>query len=143
VAWDLGSLNFNVGGDFYKAARNRGASGGLNSDDKIVRALAGVRWNLSKSFLISADWEGVYWTLDGAHSAPGPTPSLTTGSGFLVHPTEHYITLGTGYNLTSNTLIRLMYQLGAFDGHNALLNAPGVGPKNTFNVLTGQVAVRF
>jgi len=143
VAWDLGSLNFNVGGDFYKAARNRGAAGGLNSDDKIVRALAGVRWNLSKSFLVTADWEGVYWTLDGAHSSPGPTPSLTTGSGFLVHPTEHYITLGTGYNLTSNTLIRLNYQIGAFDGHNALLNAPGVGPKNTFNVVTGQVAVRF
>jgi len=143
VAWDLGAFNLNLGGDFFKAARDRGAAGGMNSDDKIVRALAGVRWNLSKTFQLTADWEGVYWTLEGAHSEPSPTPSLTTGTGFLVHPTEHYITLGTGYNLTTNTMIRLMYQIGTFDGHNALMSAPGVGPRNSFNVVTGQVAVRF
>jgi hypothetical protein len=143
VNWDMGSLALNFGADFFQAARDRGAEGGMNSDDQIVRALFGIRWNLSKSFQISADWEGVYWTLEGAHSEAGPTPSLTTGPGFLVHPTEHYITLGTGYNLTSNTMLRLLWQTGAFDGHGALMNAPGLGPRNTFNVVTGAVAVRF
>ena len=143
VAWDMGALSLNLGGDWFQAARDRSAVGGLGEDDMIVRALAGVRWNLSRNFQITADWEGVYWTLEGAHSSTGPTPSLTTGAGFLVHPTEHYITLGTGYNLTSNTLLRIMYQLGAFDGHGALGSAPGVGTRNTFNVVTGQVAVRF
>ena len=143
VSWDMGAFNVNVGADIFKAARDRGAAGGMNMDDQIVRALAGVRWNLSKSFNVTADWEGVYWTLEGAHSEPSPTPSLTTGPSFLVHPTEHYITLGTAYNLTSNTLLRLLWQTGAFDGHGALMNAPGLGSRNTYNVVTGQVAVRF
>jgi len=150
VAWNMGNLALNFGGDFFQAARDRGDRGGLNADDKIVRALAGVRWNLSKSFQVNADWEGVYWTIEGAHSVTpaGGVPSLTTpatvgGSKFIVHPTEHYITLGTGYNLTANTMIRLNYQIGAFDGHNLLAGAPGVGPRYTYNVVTGQVAVRF
>jgi len=144
VAWDMGSLNLNVGADWFQAARDRSMVGGLGEDDQIVRALAGVRWNLSKSFQVTADWEGVYWTLEGAHSTTaGGAPSLTTPASLLVHPTEHYITLGTGYNLTTNTLLRLTYQMGAYDGHGLLMSAPGVGPRNTFNVVTGQVAVRF
>jgi hypothetical protein len=143
VGWDMGSLNLNFGADWFQAARDRGAAGGMNDDDMIVRALAGIRWNLSRTFELTADWEGVYWTLEGAHSEPSPTPSLTTPASFLVHPTEHYITIGTGYHLTANTLLRLAWQMGMFDGHNALMGAPGVGPRYTYNVVTGQVAVRF
>ena len=144
IAWDMGSLNLNIGGDFYTPARDRAADGGLGNDDQIIRALVGVRWNLSKGFQVTADWEGVYWQIDGAHSvSSGGSPSLTTPASTRVHPTEHYITLGTGYNLTSNTLLRLMWQMGAYDGHGLLLGAPGIGPRYTFNVVSGQVAVRF
>jgi hypothetical protein len=144
-SWDMGGLDLNLGVDWFRAARNRADRGGMGEDDEIVRALAGIRWELSRSFSLTADWEGVYWTLKGAHSVTPPSgaPSLTTPASLLVHPTEHYITLGTGYNLTANTLIRLMYQIGAYDGHNLLMGAPGVGPKYNFNVVTGQVAVRF
>jgi hypothetical protein len=144
VAWDMGNLSLNLGGDFFTPARDRAADGGMGNDDQIIRALAGIRWNLTKGFQITADWEGVYWQIDGAHSvSAGGSPSLTTPASTRVHPTEHYITLGTGYNLTSNTLLRLMWQMGAFDGHNLLLGAPGMGPRYTYNVVTGQVAVRF
>jgi hypothetical protein len=144
IAWDMGNLDLTFGGDFFNAARNRSAVGGMGEDDRIIRALAGVRWNLSRSFQVTADWEGVYWHLEGAHSVtPGGAPSLTTPASLNVNPTEHYITLGTGYNLTSNTMLRLLYQIGAFDGHGLLLGAPGVGPRYSFNVVTGQVAVRF
>jgi len=150
LAWDMGALTINLGGDWYQAARDRGSRGGMGADDQIVRALAGIRWNLSRVLNVSADWEGVYWTIEGAHSVTpaGGAPSLTTpatvgGSKFIVHPTEHYVTLGAGYNLTTSTLLKLMYQIGAYDGHNLLLGAPGIGPRYSFNVVAGQVAVKF
>jgi hypothetical protein len=144
VNWDMGNLGINLGADWFTPARDRAQSGGMGNDDQIVRALVGLRWTLTRGFVITADWEGVYWTIDGAHSvSPGGSPSLTTPASTSVHPTEHYITLGTGYNLTSNTLLRLLWQIGAFDGHNLLTGAPGIGPRYTYNVITGQVAVRF
>jgi hypothetical protein len=80
VAWDMGNLGFNVGADWFQAARDRSSDGGLGRDDMIVRALAGIRWNLAQNFQLTADWEGVYWTLEGAHSMTPPSgaPSLTT-----------------------------------------------------------------
>jgi hypothetical protein len=144
AAWDISPrFAINVGGELFSAARDRGMSGGLSENDTITRALVGIRWNLSQSLETTIDWEGVYWQLEGAHSNLGGRPSLITPGGFRLHPTEHYITLGTGYSLTNTAKLRLLYQFGMYDGHGFLLNAPGVGPRNTFNIFTGQVAVKF
>ena len=104
--------------------------GGLGRNDEINRALAGLKFTHGKSMTITADWEGVFWKLQGAHFgviAPGmgtgPVGIPAMGAG-IIHPTEHYVTIGTGYNLTNNTLLKLAYQFGAFDGHGALVQGP-------------------
>ena len=67
--------------------------------------------------------------LDGAHGVSGGgvpglvSPDTSGVNRFRVHPTEHYFTLGTGYSLTGNMKLRLMYQIGTYEG---LLGAPGL-----------------
>jgi len=127
------TFGVNIGGDFYNAARNR-FPGGLGTDEDVTRALLGVKWGLTKGFNLTADYEGVFWSLANARGA---------GGAGQFHPTEQYITFGTGYNLTSNTLLKLSYQIGDFDGHGGLsAGAFGLTHYN-FNTFTGQVAVKF
>jgi len=136
AGYDLSpSFGVNIGGDFYSAARNRAGAGGLSRDDEINRILVGLKWDIAKNFRTTVDWEGVFWKLEGTHS--GVTPG---GSG-TVHPTEHYVTLGTGYNLTSNTLLKLAYTVGDFNGHG-FLGSPA-GSRYNFNTFTAQAAVKF
>ncbi len=141
-------IGLHVGGDFYTAARDRAVVtprgsavpytgiGGLGKDDEINRILAGIRWGLAKGFDVTADWEGVYWTLKGRH---GGIPNLGTGAS---HPTEQYITIGTGYHLTTNTLLQLAYQSRVWDGHRAV-NEGDTGYMNSSGVFTAQASVRF
>jgi hypothetical protein len=137
LAYDLSSsFGLTVGGDQYKGARNRAGVGGLNRSDEITRALVGLKWGLSKNFQITTDWEGVYWKINGIHAGlPGQGLGVT-------HPTEHYITIGTGYHLTDATLLRLMYQIGDFNGHGAMSEG-GTGNTNNFGVVTASAAVKF
>jgi hypothetical protein len=129
------NFGVNIGSDCFTGARNRASVGGLTQDDEIHRILVGLRWDIAKNFHTTVDWEGVYWSLEGAHSG---IPALGTGR---VHPTEHYVTFGTGLDLTSNTTLRFLYQIGDFDGHGALNN--GGGFRSNFNTFTSSVAVRF
>lgn len=128
------NLGLTVGGDFYSAARGRGdaASGGLGFGDDINRVLVGLKWGLSKNFQTTLDWEGVYWSLDNARFG---------GTG-KVHPTEQYITVGTGLHLTESTVLKLGYQIGNFNGHGALTNGPA-GTVGNYNVFTSSVNVKF
>lgn len=142
------ALGVMVGGDFYTAAHNRENIGGLGPNDEINRALVGVKWGVSKTVTLTADWEGVFWKLQGAHfgfipvginNVPTGIPAMGAGT---IHPTESYVTLGTGLNLTSNTTLKLGYQIGAFDGKNALIQGPA-GSKFHFGVVTAQANVKF
>ena len=146
AAWDISPrFGINVGGEMLSAARDGSLQGGLSEHDTITRALVGIRWNLSQSLETTLDWEGVYWQTQGAGRAPGGA-SLTgqpSGANALrLHPTEHYFTLGTGYSLSRRAKLRLLYQVG-YDGRGSLLGPSGTGTRNTFNVITGQVAVKF
>ena len=118
-------------------AHNEVGNGGIGSNDQINRALAGLTWNLSKSFKITTDYELVTWKL-GAGTA---LTSSTTGTQTTVHPTEQYVTLGSAYALTSATSLKLGYTIGDFNGHGRLNN--GSGLVNNFNTFTSQVAVKF
>lgn len=144
VSYDFSkSFGLNVGGDFYQGARNRGGVGGLNrSGDSITRALVGLRWGLSKNFQTTVDWEGVYWKLSGTHGFAPLNGLGIPGNPGTIHPTEHYITIGTGYHLTDATLLKLMYQIGDFNGHGAL-GEGGVGPSMNYNTVTASAAVKF
>jgi hypothetical protein len=135
------SFGLNLGGDFYSAARDRAGLGGLGRDDEINRLLVGLKWDISKNFRTTIEWEGVYWSLDSTGGRPlhSGIPSLGAGQ---IHPTEHYITFGTGYNLTNNTLLKLMYQIGDFNGQGTLTNGPA-GTRTNFGTFATQVAVKF
>jgi len=129
------AFGLTVGGDMYTAARNQAGNGGIGKDDEINRVLVGCRWDVSKSFQTTVDWEGVYWKLQGPHSAFSSFP----GS---VHPVESYVTFGTGYHLTDNTLLKLGYQIGSLDGK--LFTGGGAsGTKYNYNAFTSQVAIKF
>lgn len=141
AAYDFSpSLGITLGGDWFTPARNRDQEAGLGKDDEIGRALVGVRWDVSKSFRTTLDYEGVFWNLNRIAGRP----FVVGAAGGAVHPTEHYITLGTGYNLTDTTVLKLGYQYGTFDGHGALSGiVPGFGSRYHYNAFTTQVAVKF
>lgn len=138
AGYDFGpTMGLNVGGDFYWAARNRDNRGSLGRDDEINRVLVGMRWDVSKSFKATVDWEGVFWTLSGTHGGAFPA---NTGK---VHPFEQYINIGAGYSVNESTVLRLGYQIGNFNGHNALFGGGPTGTGYNYNAFTSQVAVRF
>ncbi len=129
-------LGIDLGGDYFMPARNREASFGLGHNDRITRALAGAHWSPVKAWDLRADYEAVFWHLEGAH--PG-IPAMTSAR---LNPTEQYITIGTGYHLTSNTILDMAYQFITFDGHGALEEGP-TGFHNVSGVFTAGASVRF
>jgi len=94
----------------------------------VNRITAGLRYNLSKTALVTLDWEGDYARVLNGEAGPS-------------HPTLQYVTIGTGYNLTSSTLLKVAYEIG--DGNFNGNGGPFSGAGNNFNVLTTQVAVKF
>jgi hypothetical protein len=129
------SFGVSAGYDMYEAARDRGNSGGLSREDCINRARLGVRWDVSKNFRANLDWEGVFWTLVGDH---GGDLYYNSSRG---HPTEKYVTLRTGYQLTSDATLNVAYQIANFNGRGAL-DAAGVRRYNA-NIFTTQVGLKF
>jgi hypothetical protein len=131
----LPNLDLNLGGDYFYPTHDRALAWGMGFNDNVTRALAGVRWGITHGFEATADYEEDFWHMQGAHNWGTPA-----GNG--VNPTEYWVRLGAGYNLTSNTVLKLMYEIGAFDGHG-FLNEGNIGRTNTQNVITAQAAVRF
>jgi hypothetical protein len=127
-----------VGGNYLEGARNR--PGYLNINDNIYRAHGGINWNISKTFSLMAEYEGVFYDLSQA----------TTGLGFRAKPTEQYVTIGTGINLTSSAALKLAYQMinlynaqGAFGPLTGVGYGVGTGNISNASVFTTQLAVRF
>ncbi len=121
-----------AGGDYLTSARNWRSAGTLGEDDEIYRVQVGLRWAISDAFETAVDWEGVYWKLaTGISTSPS------------VHPVEHYITLGTGYELNDTTKIKLGYQIGQWNGKGFLTGGAGSGSGYNYNAFTTQVSVKF
>ncbi len=127
-----------LGGDYYNGARNRpGAFGlgtGFTQGSNIGRATAGIKFNLNKMVNFSGAYEGVFYDLSGA----------VTPSGLRAKPIEQYITIGAGLNLTSNTILKLAYQIINVNDNGSAFSGGGVSnPTSNANVFTTQVAVHF
>lgn len=124
------SFGLNLGGEFFSGTRNVGANS-LMPNDEVNRVLAGLRWDLSKNFRATLDWEGVYYGIDlGAREGVGKS-----------HPTAQYLTIGTGYHLTENTVLKLGYQIGDFNGKGTMFTPAGT--QYNYNTFTTQVHVKF
>lgn len=127
-----------IGGDYYGGARNRPFVGGLTTNSHVSRATAGLKYNVNKYLNLSAAYEGVIYDLASSVSV----------SGVNAKPVEQYLTFGAGLNLTSNTVLKLGYQIiNAQDVNGGFGNVTGTGAStghdSNASVLTTQVAVHF
>jgi hypothetical protein len=133
-------FSLHLGGDYFTptlwhATGTSTGFGGLGRSDSITRVLVGGSINPSRLFTIGFDWEHVYWKLTGIHQGI-PAMDDTT-----MHPSEDYFTLSTGYWLTQNTRLSLMWQTGAFDGQRAL--STPAGTRYTYNSFVMKASVGF
>ena len=130
--YDLSNkIGLNLGADFLEGARNRAAGGNGNFLDtkgsSAFRALGGVKYHFSKHLSLSADYEGVFYSISAA----------STGTGRRAKPIEQYLTFGVGANLAGNTVLKLAYQILS-------TSSAGFGtPNSNASTLTTQVAVHF
>jgi hypothetical protein len=128
-----------MGADYLEGARNRpGVAGsgatGFTIGDNIYRATAGVKFHLNKVVTLSGGYEGVMYDL-------GPATSL---SGVRARPTEQYITVGAGLNLTPNTVLKLNYQMGSQDNQgNGFAPTSGNNGHSNFSTITTSLGVHF
>jgi len=131
------ALSGYIGGDFYTGARNRSTGGGgFDIGSSLTRASAGVKFTVSRMLNLRADYEGVFWNLDANSSASGASSK----------PVEQYLTLGTGVNLASNTVLKMAYQIISLrDNGGGFGGVLGGSPGDTSNasVFTTQIAVHF
>jgi hypothetical protein len=125
------SLRIDASGDYLEGARNRP---GINlvMGDKIYRGKFGVRYKINKTFTVTGDYEGVFW-------------SLPLGGAVYGQPIEQYFTLGAGIRLAGNTDLKMAYQIiaGSDPGGRGFGAGPGGGTTGNANVFTTQVAVHF
>jgi len=131
------ALSAYVGGNYLEGARNR--PGYLLIADSLVRAQAGLNWNINNTWSTMVGYEGVFWDLSAATSATGASTK----------PVEQYLTIGAGINLTSSAALKLAYQMinlsntAGFGPLTAVGYGPGVGTNSNATVFTTQLAVRF
>jgi len=127
-------LGVTLGGEYYTPARNE--TDGMFSGDTITRLMVGTHWDATKALHVTADWEGDYYRL-GENSSTGP----------FQYPSESFVTIGTGYNLTANTEFKLACQFGGFRSTGNSSSTPivsnGGADSYWFDAITGQVSVRF
>jgi len=131
------NLSVHLGGDFYEGARNRagiaGAGTGWTMGSSAVRGLAGVKYSPMHNLSLTADYEGVFWSVSPAVSV----------SGLRAKPVEQYITVGAGLNLTANTVLKMAYQIINFQDVGGGFTAFTPGGTSNASVFTTQVAVHF
>jgi hypothetical protein len=130
-----------AGADYLEGARNRpGIAGsgatGFTIGDNIYRATAGLKFHLNKFVTLNGAYEGVMYDL-------GPGTSL---SGVRARPTEQYITVGAGLNLTGNTVLKMDYQMGTSDNQGGgFATSPVFGNNghSNFSTITTSLGVHF
>ena len=139
-------INIYAGGEYFTGARNRGTGtptpGYLNISDEIYHGVAGAKYVINKRITLGADYDAVFYSLTGA------TAGVANPTG-RIKPIEQYITLHAGLNLTSNTVLKVGYQILSYSSLSStrLGGFAGAGTNANDNlnsaVFTTQLAVHF
>ncbi len=126
-------LSLNVAGEFLEGTgRVAAGAGGYQTNDDLVRVVAGVDYKLSDRWNLSLNYEGVFWR-----------PRSATFGNTNANPIWNYFTLGVGYNLGENTSLNVLYQVIDTDSKGvATLSAPGAG-KNRGGVAATTLSIKF
>jgi hypothetical protein len=124
-------LHVEAGGSYLEGARNRSGAD-LVMGDKAYQGKLGVSYKINKTFSLTGDYEGLFW-------------SLPLGGSVFGEPIDQYFTIGAGINLAGNTVLKLAYQIitASDPGGRGFGTGPGGGTTGNANVFTTQVAVHF
>jgi hypothetical protein len=158
------AIQLRLGGDYLQGARNRYSGNDFGTSDNIERVNAGLSYKIGKALTLTGDYEGVFYDLSSASNQSNYSNGNFLG-GPRTTPVEQYITVGAGYSLTRNAVLKVSYQMinfqnvgngfGAGTGYGLTSSGfpigddqfPGRGLTggNSYNasVLTTQISVHF
>jgi predicted porin len=88
-------------GNFFKGIYNLGDQNPLGKDDDLTSFDVGLKYGLTSAYNVDLGYEWVQWNLKN-------NQGLLLASG---KPTEQYITIGLGHNLSRNSSLKLLYQI--------------------------------
>jgi len=131
------SLRLDAEGDFYRG-RDVTVNGvnGLSEDDKVTRWLIGLQYKMASTYNLALGYEAVNWDV-----ANRPNVLFTGGK-----PTERWINIGFGFDLSARTKFSLLWQISDADGKgvagfNPFSNSSGMRAQG--GLITTQLTVKF
>jgi len=126
------NLMLTAGGQFYDGRFNTGQQLLLGANDRMNQANVGVRYGISSRSSVELGYEWVQWDLNNSEGSLNATGK----------PTEQYITIGLGRNLSKNTAFKLLYQIVDYkDDGTGFSNA--TLPNNGNGAVVGQANIAF
>lgn len=108
----MGSVALDARGGFYTGTGKAIPPSGFGTDDEVYHFVLNTHWQARPRWAISLGYEGVLWNLkDPQRFNPG------AGLASPGKPAEHYVTVGMGYDIGKDTVLRALYQLIFYDAH--------------------------
>jgi hypothetical protein len=129
LEYGRGKLNTYMEADMIEGARNRYPAGGLGIGDRAYGYKGGLSYKVNKIFSLSADYDAALFAFCDS----------TTHNGFATSkPIMQFITLGAGFSLSGNTVLKVAYQMINLSDQNDFFGADA-----SAGVFTTQLAVHF
>ncbi|MDR3707680.1 MAG: hypothetical protein P4L33_05230 [Capsulimonadaceae bacterium] len=126
------TLRLRAGGEFYDGRANAGQQSLLGAGDHMNRANLGVSYGISHQSHLELGYEWVQWDLNNSQG------SLNGGG----RPSEQYITIGVGQNLSKHAAFKLLYQVADYRDNGTGFASANL-PNNEGSSLVGQATLKF
>jgi len=131
------TLRLAAEGDFYRGT-NTSINGvtGMSDDDKVTRWLIGLEYKMASTYNLALGYEAVNWDLANRASA-----NFVGGK-----PTERWINIGFGFDLSARTKLSMLWQISDYDGKGVAGFNPFAGNGNDRargGLITTQLSVKF
>ncbi|MGQ9880331.1 MAG: S-layer homology domain-containing protein [Armatimonadota bacterium] len=108
----VGSAAMEARGGFYTGTGKASPPAGFGKDDEVYHLVLNTHWRARPRWALGLTYEGVLWNLkDPQRFNPG------AGLASPGKPMEHYVTVGMGYDIGKDTVLRALYQLIFYDAH--------------------------
>ena len=126
------SLMLTAGGQFYDGRFNTGQQLLLGANDRMNQANLGVRYGISSKSSLELGYEWVQWDINNSQGSLNATGK----------PTEQYITVGLGRNLSKNAAFKLLYQIVDYKDDGTGFSSASL-PNNGNGAVVGQANIEF
>jgi hypothetical protein len=118
-------LRLMAGGSFYNGRETD--SSALSNDDEITNIKVGLNYAMSGSSSAYLNWENTVWSFDGDSA----------------EPTQTWFTLGFNFGLSSNTNLKLFWQMSDIDADGNSFFAPFGNNEAKGGLIGTQLSVKF